>query len=97
MAETVYHYSRLSGPEPVFTCHAARVYPRPAHTRHWTAGFVAKGRVRLQTVTENRTLGEGDSFVIPSHVVHALRMSDDTIRAVCVSIRKKTRVFRSIS
>lgn len=92
-AKTMFHYSRLSGAELVFSCHAARTYPWHVHTRHWTAGFVCSGKALLETGSGRRILGEGDSFVVPVNVAHALATSDRTVLAVlCLTPDRDSRV-----
>ncbi len=46
---------------------------------HEQVGYIARGRVRFEIGGETQDLAEGDSYVAPSNVPHAVTALEDSI------------------
>ncbi|MDP3768953.1 MAG: cupin domain-containing protein [Dehalococcoidia bacterium] len=61
----------------------------PAHTHpHEQAGYVSTGRVRFRIDDEERELGPGDSYLVPSQAEHEVTALE---RSVCIDIFSPVR------
>lgn len=78
MNHSAYYYTDTADIEFIVVEGQARHYPWHVHARHWTAGFVRSGEVRLATGAGTQKLCGGQRFFIRPYEAHSLSLAPES-------------------